>query len=272
MFSENFSRERVRIICTNESVAKLSLSLFRDCFKIRGNLYESEKKNSGAIYTSYKITEPVKKELDTMFSTLGYNPDESAEILKPEVFKCQNCMKSFTRGAFLSCGSVTTPEHSYQLEFSVQNEQLAENLITVLGESGFTPRLSQRKQNHIIYFKESEIIVDLLNYIGAQKSAFRVIDTKILKDIRNNANRLANCDTANIDKVISAAQSQIDSIELLERRGMFNELSRELQETARLRLENPEASLSELAELHDPPITKSGASHRLAKLVKLASE
>ncbi len=271
MFADTFKREKIRLFTAHQCVADFTVSLMDECFALKANLYESEKKNGGMAYTSYKITEPVKKNLDAMFAAWGYEDDEQPGNIKESVLKCQYCLSHFLRGAFLCCGSVHRPESSYQLEFTVEDEVAAENLRIALLLGGFEPHQSKRKQAILLYFKESEIIVDLLNFIGAQKAAFQIINTKILKDLRNNANRAANCDTANINKAVAAAKVQIDAIMSLEARGTLRRLSAELTETAALRVQNPDASLAELAALHDPPVTKSGVTHRLAKLVKLSN-
>jgi DNA-binding protein WhiA len=187
-----------------------------------------------------------------------------------KIFKCPECKKYFIRSVFLICGTVTNPQYAYHLELIIKNEALVPPLIELLTECVTAPKTSRRKSRYILYYKESEAIEDFLSFIGAQNAAFDLMNTKILKDLRNTANRLANCDTANIGKSVTAAMEHIDAIHRLIKSGGFNKISDELQQTALLRLENDNATLEELAVMHDPPISKSGVNHRLKKLISMS--
>ncbi len=201
----------------------------------------------------------------------GYG-EPTPDALSEAVEGCANCAASYLRGVFLACGTVSNPDSkSYQLELTVHTPEEAEALGLLLGECGMPPKTTVRGGFPVLYYKDSASIEDFLSYIGAQKAAFELMNVKILKELRNNANRLANCDAANIDKTVSAAQLQIHAVERLEASGQIAALPDELRTTARLRLENPEATLGELASLHTPPITKSGVNHRLKKLLELGS-
>lgn len=193
-----------------------------------------------------------------------------ADTINEGFFKCGECAKLFIRGAFISCGTMTDPNVSYHLELIIPDRELFLQLYEFLNKHDLCPKKSKRKNYNILYYKESANIEDFLTYIGAQKVSLQIMNIKILKDIRNNANRLANCDTANIDKTVNAAQMQIDAIKNLITGGKINKLSGELKHTAFLRLENENASLSELASMHTPVITKSGVNHRLSKIVEIS--
>ena len=192
------------------------------------------------------------------------------DVIDTDNFACDDCKKYFLRGIFLMYGTITDPDKSYHLELILPNETLANSLMDLLSNDGLTPKKTVRKNNYILYYKESDIIVDFLNIIGANKSAFRIMNVRIEKEIRNNTNRLVNCDTANIDKTVSAAIYQIDAINTLITTGEINNLPNELRETAYLRLNNPDITLNELAELHNPPISKSGVDYRLRKLTSIS--
>ena len=129
-----------------------------------------------------------------------------------------------------------------------------------------------RREKHVLYFKDNDTIGDLLAYLGATKAAFDVMNSKIVKEIRNNANRLVNCDTANIEKVLNASQKYVDAIDFIKLHGGLDTLPSELYEAAKLRIDFPQASLNELALKSNPPITKSGMKHRLEKLLSAADE
>lgn len=199
---------------------------------------------------------------------------QHGQALKDKVIKnnfiCDDCLKYFLRGVFITYGTITNPHKSYHMEIIVNNREAADSLFDLLSEIGMEPKKIKRKNHYILYYKESEIIVDFLNLIGANKSAFHIMNTKILKEIRNNANRLANCDTANIDKTVSAAKTHMDAIKILISGGIIHKMPNELKETAYLRLNNPDITLNELAQLHNPPISKSGVNHRLKKLTDIA--
>lgn len=185
---------------------------------------------------------------------------------------CENCYAAFIRGVFLTAGTIVAPENAYHVEFAISDVAKCERFCNLLTELGFPAKITSRRGVHAIYLKESEIIEDLFTYIGAPQVALQIMNTKIMRDIRNNENRRANCDTANIFKSTGAAATQIRAIKQLKESGRLSTLAKNLQITAELRLEYPEVSLVELAGLHEPPITKSGVSHRLQKLVAAAEE
>lgn len=195
-----------------------------------------------------------------------YTPDIN------DLFKCDNCRRCFLRGVFLACGMITDPSKLYQLELTMPDESRAVYIMNLLEQFGFTPKSMVRRGHHIIYLKDNESVSDFLNLIGAQKASFEIINTKIRKEFRNNANRITNCDSANITRTVSAACSQLDAIRELEQSGLIKELPAELYETAMLRVENEDMSLSELARLHNPPITKSGVNHRLKKIIEISKK
>ena len=192
------------------------------------------------------------------------------DIIETDKFLCPDCIKYFFRVIFLMYGTITDPEKSYHLELILPNETLADSLMELFSQNDLDPKKTVRKNNYIVYFKESDLIVDFLHIIGATKSAFHIVNVKIKKELRNTANRLANCDTANIDKTVSAAVNQIEAINTLISTGEIDNLPNELVETAYLRLNNPDITLNELAELHNPPISKSGVDYRLRKLSSIS--
>lgn len=187
------------------------------------------------------------------------------------IMVCENCSKAFLRGLFLAVGSVVDPNKAYHLEFSISEEEKCQKTSDLLISLGFPVRITVRRGVRAIYLKESEAVEDFFTFVGAPQTALAIMNAKIRRDIRNNENRKANCDTANIYKSTGAAALQIKAIKKLEQAGKLQTLPEPLRVTAALRLEYPEVSLAELAAIHEPPITKSGVSHRLAKL-QAASE
>lgn len=183
---------------------------------------------------------------------------------------CENCFAAFIRGVFLTCGTIVSPSSAYHVEFALSDPKRSQDFTDLLCELGFSARITTRRGVRAVYLKESEVIEDLLTFVGAPQIALQIMNAKIMRDIRNNENRRANCDTANIYKSTGAAALQIRSIQQLQESGKLATLPKSLQITAAIRLEHPEVSLIELAGLHEPPITKSGVSHRLQKLVDAA--
>lgn len=188
------------------------------------------------------------------------------------VLKCEECKRSFLKGVFLTCGTVTYPENSYHMEFLVKGDERAKELSLLLSELGVIPKITERRGSFYgVYYKDSENVVDVLGYLGANKAAFKTLDVKIFKDIRNNANRIANCEAANIGKTVAASEAQMKAIERIIESGKSDELPDELRMTLDLRAGFPNATLKELAEMHNPPITKSGVNHRLKRLIDFSN-
>ena len=171
---------------------------------------------------------------------------------------------------FFAGGSVTDPAKRYHLELATSHLQVSRELEVLLRECGYPPKSVARNGSFITYFKQSDQIEDFLTLVGAPVAAMSVMSAKLEKDLRNSVNRRLNCDSANLDKAVEAAQEQLESIRKLQRAGLLDQLPDKLQLTAALRLENPELTLSELAEEFDPPVTKSCLNHRLRKITQLA--
>ena len=179
---------------------------------------------------------------------------------------------AFLRGAFLSGGSVTDPAKRYHLELTTSHYKVSRETCALLLDAGFSPKETTRGGNSILYFKQSNLIEDFLTAIGAPVCAMGVMEAKVEKDLRNGVNRRVNCETANLTKVVDASMEQVAAIRKLQKRGQLKDLPPKLRETAKLRLENPEATLQELAAMQDPPVSKSAMNHRMRKLVALANE
>ena len=182
------------------------------------------------------------------------------------------CRRAYLRGAFLASGSISNPEKSYHFEIVCQNRRQAENLKDLYKKYNLDAKIVQRKKYYIVYIKEGAQIVDALNVMGAHVALMNLENVRILKEMRGSVNRIVNCETANIGKVVGAACRQIDDIRYIECKVGLSDLPPALQEMARLRLEYPDSSLAELGDLCEPPIGKSGVNHRLRKLSELAKK
>lgn len=192
---------------------------------------------------------------------------------KSEIFpNCDGCKKSFVKGVFVSCGTISEPSNGYHLEFKFKHIERARAFYKLLSDEGIEPKILNRKSATGLYYKSSGVIEEVLTYLGAVKTLFDFINTKIEHEIRNSVNRSTNCVAGNIAKSVSAASRQVEIIVALGEEGYLMALPDELFETAKLRLEYPSASLAELAIKHIPPISKSGLTHRLAKIISFAEE
>lgn len=182
------------------------------------------------------------------------------------------CKKSYLRGAFLSAGSVSDPEKTYHLEITSNDLKKAKELSSIINSFNINSKVIRRKSYYIVYLKEGENIVDFFNIIGAHKSLMEFENIRILKDVRNNVNRIVNCETANLSKTVEASLRQIENIRYIRDNIGFNKLTKNLREAAELRLEYAEFNLKELGQQFNPPLGKSGVNHRLLKLDRIANE
>ena len=259
----DFTGAPLNFTSDNEGVVNLFSAMMRSVFGTKVTFTSSERlSRTKETQLCYRLDYPgldIMKLINERFS--------SHEIVNESLLSCEGCAGAFMRGLFLSCGSVTDPNREYHLEFSVSNDKKCFALMEYLTENGFPAKRTVRRGVSSLYIKESESIEDFMTYIGAAQASLTIMNAKIVRDIRNNVNRRMNCDAANLYKTTGAATAQVHAIKHLIESGRFDFLPDQLKETARLRLENPQASLDELASLHEGYITKSGVSHRLAKIV-----
>ncbi|MDR0862697.1 MAG: DNA-binding protein WhiA [Oscillospiraceae bacterium] len=262
LYCNTFSQREVRVVTESPALAKRLPRLFQRAF---GVTFDSAQ--VGSAKTTFLITERAK--LETIFGACGFaGSNMIAHHINLGVLEEDCCRRSFARGAFLAGGAVTDPAKSYHLELVTDHFSVSRELLSLLGEMGFSPKEASRGGHYIAYFKQSAAIEDFLTTLGAPVSAMTLMAAKVEKDLRNSVQRRVNCDTGNVSKLVDAAQSHIDAIERLG--AELDKLPQKLRDTAMLRVDNPESSLAELAELHSPPITKSCLNHRLRKLVELA--
>ena len=196
-----------------------------------------------------------------------YRTKKGGEILMQ---KCSSCLSSFLRGVFLASGRVSNPEKQYSLEFSLGDR--SENFMQFLSERGVIARISHKKSGIVLYIKNSSEIEDFYGYAAMNPAMFALIEAKFEGEARKNIMRVTNCMTNNIQKAVDAAAKQNKLIAELERANLLSSLPDELEETARLRLRYPDLSLSQLAAIAVPAISKPGLSHRLKKIMELGTQ
>lgn len=212
------------------------------------------------------IDENIIKQITNTFSV----SDNS--LVNSNIFDCEMCKWAFVRGVFLSCGTITAPDNSYHMEFHFRSKDSAYSFSDHMTSLGEAPKVIERKDMFGVYYKDSENVIDVLGQIGASVAAFKLLDVKILKDLRNNANRAANCEVANIQKTVQASNEQMSAINRIIESGKADELPEELRQTLDLRAAFPSDTLSELAQRHTPEITKSGVNHRLKRLIEFSKK
>ncbi len=267
LFAREFSSRGISIMTDHDCVARLYAQMIEECSGARAVTKVSE----AGKYTVTVPEEDVSRVLSA-FSVSGNEavtrinrgnlPNESGE---EEGMNC--CHNAFFKGAVLACGTISDPQKSYHLEFVVPYRTLSFDLLKLLTDAGIKAKHMVRRYVNVIYVKDSDCIEELLHLMGASLSAFEITNIKIYKNFRNVSNRRTNFDEANTSRVAAAACEQIFAIRSLRDSGRFSLLSPELQQIARYREENPDASLSELGAMFSPALTRSAVNHRLKKLV-----
>ncbi len=269
LYGSVFTSREIRIISASDELHSFMPRLFRRTFGF-GFDSISEKKTENS-RRSYLIRDTDK--LSAICERFGYDPSRMPVLhVNLSVLEEDHCRISFLKGAFLTGGSVTDPDKGYHLEFATDHASVSRETHALLGELGFDAREASRKSTHLLYFKQSGVIEDLLTFLGAAVSSMELMSAKIEKDMTNSVNRLVNCDAANVRKAVDAAQAQLHAIRLIQERSALTILPEKERETACLRLEHPSETTAELARLHDPPVSKSCVNHRLRNILAAAAE
>lgn len=266
LYCSTFSPSEIRIITASRDFSERIPRLFRKAFGMTFDVLPRELSTGKFIFL---ITDSIKTA--KIFSAFGLDSDRAlTHHINLPVLEEDCCKVSFIRGAFLAGGSVTDPEKHFHLELATPHHTVSREADSILLELGFTPRSAERKNNSLLYFKQADVIADFFTQIGASTTAMNVMTAKVDREMRNTITRRVNCDSANADKVVSAAQDQIDAIHRYAARSGLETLPEALQATAYLRITNPEASLADLSQLSYPPVSKSCLSYRLKKIMELA--
>ena len=266
--------ERIKITTENAAFARrvfqIIKKLYNICIDVSIRRSIRLKKNM-----VYMLSPGTVKSARKIFEDTGFIFDKRGNIISysnKTILKRVCCKKSFLRGVFLSAGYISNPEKSYHLELICHDYNSVNELYDIIGYFNLKAKIIKRKDYYIVYFKEAESVVDFLNIIGAYSALLQLENIRVLKHMRNSVNRIVNCETANLEKMVSASFRQIESIKYIIKKGEFKNLSTNLKAIAELRMEYPEASLSELGNLLTPPLGKSGVNHRLRKIEKIAKQ
>lgn len=269
-----YRKLNLKIITELNSIARKIFKLLKYNFDINTTISVNKnqmlKRNNSYVLmvTSEMGAEKLLKRLSILEPDDGFfTTNEVPEIL----FEDEDCKRAFIRGAFLGGGSISDPEKNYHMEFVTNNEDFADSLRDLINSLGFNSKIVPRKNNYVVYLKESEQISDLLSVIGGHNALLSLQNTKIVKEMRNNVNRIVNCETANLSKTVNAAVRQVENIKLIQETIGISNLPANLQEIAKVRVEYEDMSLKELGEMLNPPIGKSGVNHRLRKIEEIAN-
>lgn len=266
LFGRSFAPSSVSILTEQEIVAQKYAAAVLRVTASEPVLLRSK---SGKYTVS--VHEPSQRR--TLLAAFGHDGKELGLRVNYANFADDCCRAAFIRGVFLACGTVTSPEKEYHLEFSVPYKNLSRDLAKVFDAfETLVPKISERGGVQIVYFKDSSMIEDVLTLMGAGIASMELMNIKIYKEIRNNVNRKVNFENANIDRAVRAAYAQIEAIKKIETRRGLQNLPDELRELALLRLENPEMSLSELGKGLSEPASRSSVNHRLMKLMRMAEK
>ena len=266
LYANTFSLSQIRVMTENDAFAARLPKLFRRAFSLDLDVLPPADKTDKR---SFLITDPAK--LRAVFSAFGYDPDRAvAHHINLAVVESDSDRIAFLRGAFLAGGSVTDPARGYHLELATGHESVCREVRALLLEMGFEPKDAARGRSWLVYFKKSGAIEDFLTALGASVSAMAIMQTKVEKHMTNAMNRLTNCDMANADKVTDAAAQQLAAIRAIEAGPGLDWLPPALQDAALLRIANPSCSLSDLAQLAQPAVSKSCMNHRLRKLTEIS--
>ena len=269
LYCNTFTAQQVKIVTESRDFAWMLPKLFRKAFGFDFDEFPSLEAPGKLVF---QIGDEEK--LAEIMAVFGFDPEQTLALhVNLSVLEAECCRTAFLRGAYLAGGSVTDPGKGYHMEMATIHQSVARETYALMQEMlGFYPKLAQRGGSQVLYLKNSDLISDCLTFLGAPVAAMGIIEAKLEKELKNRVNRRCNCDDANTSKVVDAAQGQLYAIRILRERGMLDELPEKLRQAAVAREENPESSLTELAAMMEPPITKPAMNNRMKKLLALAKE
>lgn len=263
----------IKLTTDNPAVARHYKKLLKEYFGIDAsiNVTESSQVRRSRMYIieigPEELSEQILRETGVLMVREGMN--YITDGIYDGIIRTKCCRKSYLRGAFIGSGTVSNPEKGYHFEIDTSSPVTARDIRRLINTfDDIKAKTVKRKEEHVTYVKDSGQILDILAIMGAHSQYFKFEEVRLTKEMRNEANRRSNCDQANIDKAVAAAEKQIEAIRKLD----LSKLNDKLRQTAELRMENPDASLTELGQMMDPPMKKSGVNGRLNRLMKMAEK
>ena len=269
LFCNTFSADGIKIITESREFAWILPKLFKRAFDIEFDSFPSLESPGKLVF---QIFTPDK--IEYIMDSFGFAMEDTLSLhVNWPVVEEECCRTAFLRGAFLAGGSVTDPAKGYHMELTTTHHAVArETRVLIHDAIGFSPKEAGRNGGIVLYIQQNEQISDLLALLGAGVASMGILEARLEKELNNKVNRRCNCDDANISKVVEAAQEQLNAIHILRELGLMDKLPAKLKQAAVARENNPESSLSELAALMDPPITKPAMNQRLKKMMEFARE
>jgi len=265
LFGRSFSAKRICLQTDNEKVAKLYAFLLSSVYGVDVSI-----KEGGGVRPTF-VAE-VKNEFDRLKILASVDFGIYENKISRDVFYNDCCVRSFVRGVFLSCGHLSDPDKCYRLDFNTKNENITREFAELLKENGIEAHIAKRGNGFCAYIKKNETIVNFLAFIGAGNVSLQYIEASVEKSFSNKTNRASNCDNANINRTVEASFKQRTAIKYLIEHERLDTLPTELYNVAKLRIDNPELSLKQLAKISSEPITVSGLNHRLKRIMQIYEE
>lgn len=269
LYCNSFAADSIKIITESREFAYILPKLFKKAFNLSFDSYPSLAAPGKLVFQIWD-----EEKITCIMESFGFHPEDTVSLhVNFPVIENDCCRAAFLRGAFLAGGSVTDPVKGYHMEISTTHQSVARETDVLMREvMTFLPKSAKRGGGQVLYIKQSEQISDFLTYLSAPVAAMSIMETRLEKELNNKVNRRCNCDDANTSKVVEAAQEQLSAIRVLKEAGMLEKLPDKMKQAAMAREKNPSASLSELAAMMEPPITKPAMNNRMKKLVQMAKE
>ena len=269
LYCNSFQSDGIKIITESREFAYILPKLFKKAFDLTIDSYPSLEAPGKLVFHIWDA-----EKIGDIMDSIGFSPDGTLSLhVNLPIVEDDCCKAAFLRGAFLAGGSVTDPGKGYHMEVTTTHQSVARETDALIREvMAFAPKTAPRGGGQVLYIKQSEQISDFLTYLSAPVAAMGIMETRLEKELNNKVNRRCNCDDANTSKVVEAAQEQLAAIRVLKEAGMLEKLPAKMKQAADAREKNPSGSLSELAAMMEPPITKPAMNNRMKKLVRLAKE
>lgn len=271
LFISGQGRYRLEVVTDAPSVARLSWRLLHETYGLHTEL--TTRRSVLHKTPNYLIDVPAQDGLTESLRDMGVLGDAGLELgVKPSLVAKQCCASAYLRGAFLGSGFVSDPRGDFHFEITVESREMADDLVNIMDEKGIRARIMQRRSSYVVYMKSGEAILEFLAFVGAHQSALLMENARVVKSVRNDVNRQTNAEMANQMKAAAASVDQIYAMRaVLEAYGV-EKLPPALQEIVRLRVAYPDATLKELGERANPPLSKSAVYHRIRRIEQMAHE
>ena len=269
LYCNSFTADNIKIITESREFALILPKLFKKAFNLNFDIFPSMASPGKLVFQIWE-----EEKIGHIMDAFGFSAEDTLALhVNYPLVEEECCKAAFLRGAFLAGGSVTDPEKGYHMEFSTTHQSVARETNLLVREAmHFDPKPATRGGGQVLYLKQSEQISELLALLGAGVASMGIMEARLEKELNNKVNRRCNCDDANTSKVVEAAQEQLAAIRVLREAQLLDNLPEKMKQAALARENNPSASLSELAAMMEPAITKPAMNNRMKKLVQMAKE